>query len=113
MSFVNGQGRKIIYNGTVVASNASLPTSLALGTFLVSEMAGITGMIKCDSAFGALLQVQYLPNSGATSIVTSAVAINTGSVISLENPSAYVAVGITGIASNSSVRIYLAGLPIR
>lgn len=113
MSFVNGQGRKVLINTTTVASNGTLPTSLNFGTFLVSEMAGIMGMIKCDSAFGASVQFQYLQDSGATPVVTSAVAISSGGQINESNPGAYVAIGIIGVASNSQIRAYLTGLPIR
>ena len=113
MSFINGLGRKVLVSLTTVASNGTLPTSLNFGTFLVSEMAGISGMVKCDSAFGALLQLQYLQDSGATPIVTSAVAISSGGIISESNPGAFVNIGITNIASNSQVRAFLTGLPIR
>ncbi len=58
--FANGQGRKILVNTTQVASNGSLPSSLAFGTFLVSEFEGILGMVKCDSSFAPSLKLDYL-----------------------------------------------------
>lgn len=112
MSFVNGQGRKVLVNTTVVVSG-TIPASLVFGTFLVSEMAGILGMIKCDSSFGASVQFQYLPDSGASAIVTSAVAISSGTIINELNPGGFVNIGATGIASNTPVRAYITGIPIR
>lgn len=113
MSFVNGQGRKLLVNTTVVASNASLPTSVNFGVFQISEMDGILGMIKCDSAFGASVQFSYLPDSAGTPIVTSAIAIASGTIINELNPAPYVNISIIGVASNSQVRAFLTGLPIR
>lgn len=110
MSFVNGQGRKPLVNLTTSGVAAS---SLAFGTFLVSEFAGIAGMVKCDSSFGALLQLAYKMTSGGVTLVTSTLAVGSGIVVNELNPAPYVAIGVTTIQSASPVRCFLTGLPIR
>lgn len=110
--FVNGQGRRIFCNTTVVVSNGTLPTSINFGGFLASEVVGILGMVKCDSNFTALLQLQYQSQSGTT-LVTSTIAISSGTIVNELNPGMNVAIGITGIASNTIAKVFLTGLPIR
>jgi len=111
--FINGQGRKVLVNTTVVASNGSLPTSLDFGMFLISECSGILGAVKCDSNFLASLRFQYLSDEDGAPLVTSVIAISSGTIINELNPAAYVNIGVTGISSNSQVRAFLTGLPIR
>lgn len=113
MMFINGQGRKVLVNTTVVASNGALPTSIDFGMFLISECSGILGMIKADSNFLASLRFQYLSDEDASPIVTSALAITSGTLINELNPGGYVNIGVTGITSNTQVRAFLTGLPIR
>ena len=110
MSFVNGQGRKLLVNLTTSAVAAS---SLAFGSFLVSEFAGICGMVKCDSAFGASLQLQYQMTSGGATVVTSTLAVGSGIILNELNPSPYVNISLISISSASPARVYLTGLPIR
>lgn len=111
MSFVNGQGRKVLVNTTL--NVAVVPTSVAFGSFLVSEFAGIAGMVKCDSAFGVSLQLQYQMDSGNATLVTSTVLVSSGIVVSEFNPGPHVSIGLLGVASATPVRVYLSGLPIR
>lgn len=112
MSFINGQGRKVLVNTTVVASNGSLPTSINFGSFKVPEFAGILGMIKADSNFAASVQLDYRVEN-AVSIVTSAIAVTSGIVVNELNPGLDVNISLIGVSSNSPFRVYLTGLPIR
>lgn len=113
MAFVNGQGRKILVNTTVVASNASLPTSIVFGTFLVSEFAGVLGMVKADSNFASTLKLDYLQDSGDVTVVSSTLAVSSGIVVSELNPAPYVQLSVQGISSNTTLNAFLTGLPIR
>ena len=116
MSFVNGQGRRVLVNTIVsVLSGSVFPTSLQFGTFLVSEAAGLTGMVKVDSSQtgAAKLRFEYQPASGTT-LITSDVAVNSGgNVINEFNPAAYVNVSVIDINSATAARVFLTTLPIR
>lgn len=112
--FVNGQGKRLLASTVVnVASGGTFPTSVDFGTFLVSEFAGIGGMVKCDSSFGASPQLRYQMTSGGAIVVSSAIAVSSGITVNELNPSAYVDISVIGISSASPVRVYLTGLPIR
>jgi hypothetical protein len=115
MSFVNGQGRRVLVNTTVTASNGTLPTSIVFGTFLVSEFAGIAGMVKCESNFVATMAIRlsYLQTSGGTTMIDSTIAVTSGLVVNEFNPAPYVSLSVQGISSNTPLRAYLTGLPIR
>lgn len=110
MSFVNGQGRKPLVNATTSGTAGS---SLAFGSFPVSEFQGLFGMLKCDSSFGASLQLRYQMISGGTTVVQSTIAVTSGIIINEANPAPFVDVSIINIQSASPVRFYLTGLPIR
>jgi len=116
MSFVNGQGRKVLVNTIVaVLSGSVFPTSVTFGTFLVSEAYGLLGMVKVDSSQTgtAKLRFEYQPTSGTT-LITSDVAVNSGgNVVNELNPAAYVNVSVRDINSATAARVFLTTLPIR
>lgn len=110
MSFVNGQGRKILVNTVITV--ASVPNSFDFGLFGVSEFAGIAGMVKCDSNAAASLQLNYYQDSSGVTVISSAIAVGSGLPILERNPALYVNIKLTGVTSNTPARVYLTGLPI-
>jgi hypothetical protein len=113
MAFLNGQGRRVLVNTSVVASHGTLPTSIVFGTFLVSEFQGICGFVKADSNFAASLRFNYLQDSGGSTLVSSTLAVTSGIVVNEFNPAPYVQISVQGISSNSPISATLTGLPVR
>jgi hypothetical protein len=111
--FINGLGKKVLVDSTVVASHGTLPTSVVFGTFLISEFAGISGFVKCDSNFASALRLDYLQNSGGATRVSTTLNVTSGIVINELNCAPYVSISVQNISSNSAVSIFLTGLPIR
>jgi hypothetical protein len=114
--FLNGQGKRVLVNTVVsVLSGSTFPTSVDFGVHLVSEFAGIIGMIKVDSSQNnvAQLRLGYQSDSGTT-LITSEIAVASGGIVVNElNPAAYANVSIRQINSATPVRVFLTGLPIR
>jgi hypothetical protein len=111
--FINGLGKRVLVNTTVTASHGTLPTSVAFGTFLVSEFAGISGLVRCDSNFASALRLDYLQTSGGATQISSTLNVTSGIVVNELNCAPYVALSVQNISSVTPLNIFLTGLPIR
>ena len=114
MAFINGLGRRILVN-TTVDVQAGLPASLDFGSVLVSEFAGLGGMIKVDSSQNNVAQLRFaFQFDGGTTVITSSIPVNSGGMVVNElNPAPHVNISVAAINSSTPVRIFLAGVPIR
>ena len=114
--FIGGQGRTSLVNtnGTVDITGAA--ASLDFGSFNVQPYTRFTGLFLVDSVpdASANLRIDYLADSGGSTIVSSTIAIDSGgTAFSFINHGYFAQISLTDIASDTPYNALVLGEPIR
>lgn len=113
---IGGHARTSLVNTSADVNITGATASLDFGTFNVGLYSQFIGLLSVGSIDDAIvnLQLDFLATSGGSTIVASALPVNSGGMhFSTINPANYVNVSLTDITSDTPYTLLMMGEPIR